>query len=71
MSFYIPPDACLWEGLVTNTHLERQITHPAELSNAAWWIFVGRESGGDLGGRSNVSDIHQNLTPEEADETEK
>lgn len=33
--------------------------------------FVGRESRGDLGGRPNVSDIHQNLTPEEADEIGK
>lgn len=33
--------------------------------------FGGGESGGDLGGRPNVSDIHQNLTPEEADEIGK
>lgn len=33
--------------------------------------FVGRESGGDLGGRANASGIHQNLAPEEADEIGK
>lgn len=33
--------------------------------------FVGKESRTDLGGRPNVSDIHQTLTPEEADEIGK
>lgn len=40
-----PPDVCLREGSVTNIHLERHITHPAELSNTAWWILVARKVG--------------------------
>lgn len=33
--------------------------------------FVGRESGGDLGGRANAGGIHQKLAPEEAEEIGK
>lgn len=44
-SFSVPPDVCLQEGSVTNTHLERHITHPAELSDTAWWILVAGKAG--------------------------